>query len=581
VLNTLGVIYPRVVQKQDQDRANKRIQQLRRRLWGDDDRASREAPGRDGLNGHLRELRSTLAIEQTKAGVDDPATATLKFSALVGKEAAVQKELRDLGLKKILTRGKLDAVQNSLDGSVKNPVSAAEINEELKDDRDSKALQDQLERLEARKRRLPRVYQRGQQLNELLQEVNESIAAVQSRLERLRETARANADRKRRNRWQIEARDLSTELQLLDAQEKKVLAEHRRLKSEMDSFRNNGPKTTPEVEALRDKVKQVEKEIEAVGQAVVALEAAQPVLPRVVVHTPAVVPTEKDLSRPIKFSLLTSVGMFVLVLTGLCLLEFRTRRVYSAGDVTEGLGLKVIGTLPTLPGAARSTPAALQSPAGQENLAGMTDAIDSIRTVLLHSPRLDGARVIMVASATSGEGKTTLASHLAASLARAWRKTLLIDCDLRKPAMHTQFDLPLDPGFCEALRGEIDFDDIVKPTQLSRLWMISAGKCDGHALQALAQEGVAGVFERLKEQFDFIVIDTSPVLPVTDPLLLGKHADAVLLTVMRDVSRIPAVYAAQKRLEALSIRVVGAVVIGEKVELYGKPIPYPRENAGN
>jgi succinoglycan biosynthesis transport protein ExoP len=108
------------------------------------------------------------------------------------------------------------------------------------------------------------------------------------------------------------------------------------------------------------------------------------------------------------------------------------------------------------------------------------------------------------------------------------------------------------------------------------LWLMSAGKVDGHALEALAQEAVGNLFDRLKEQYDFIVIDTSPVLPVPDALLLGKQADAVLLSVMRDVSRIPAVYGAQQRLESLGIRILGAVVIGEKTEMYGHAVPYPR-----
>src|SRR5207302_5332826 len=125
-----------------------------------------------------------------------------------------------------------------------------------------------------------------------------------------------------------------------------------------------------------------------------------------------------------------------------------------------------------------------------------------------------------------------------------------------------------------------ELDDAIKPTALGRLWLLPAGKVDSHALQALAQDNVAALFERLKEQFDFIVLDTSPILPVPDALLLAGHADAVLLAVLRDVSRVPAVYAAQQRLQALGIRPVGAVVIGEKAESYGRAIPYPRPNVG-
>jgi capsular exopolysaccharide synthesis family protein len=168
----------------------------------------------------------------------------------------------------------------------------------------------------------------------------------------------------------------------------------------------------------------------------------------------------------------------------------------------------------------------------------------------------------MVTSAGGGEGKTSLASQLAASLARAWRKTLLIDGDLRHPAVHKLFNQPLEPGFSEVLRGEVGVHDTVRPTAISRLWAMSAGHWDSHAVQALAQEGVRSLFGQLKEQYDFIVVDSCPVLPVADSLLLGQHVDSVLFAVMRDVSRAPALYAAQQRLEGLGVRTLGAVMIG-------------------
>ncbi len=78
----------------------------------------------------------------------------------------------------------------------------------------------------------------------------------------------------------------------------------------------------------------------------------------------------------------------------------------------------------------------------------------------------------------------------------------------------------------------------------------------------------------LKEQYDFLVVDVCPVLPVTDALLIGRQADAVLLAVLRNVSRLPQVQAAQQRLAALGIRTLGAVVLGEDATAYGS-VRYP------
>jgi succinoglycan biosynthesis transport protein ExoP len=179
--------------------------------------------------------------------------------------------------------------------------------------------------------------------------------------------------------------------------------------------------------------------------------------------------------------------------------------------------------------------------------------------------------------AVGGEGKTSLASLLAASLARAWRKTLLLDADLRKPEAHQLFHTELEPGLSEVLRGEAEPADVIQPTDLSRLWMISAGHWNAHAVQALAQDGAGRLFDPLKEQFDFIVIDACPILPVADALLLCTHVDAVLLAVRSGVSRLPVVQAARQRLAALEAPLRGAVLMGRDNDLDRKAGAYESE----
>ena len=180
----------------------------------------------------------------------------------------------------------------------------------------------------------------------------------------------------------------------------------------------------------------------------------------------------------------------------------------------------------------------------------------------------------MVTSAGTGEGKTTLAAHLAGSLARAGRKTLLIDGDLRTPAAHQLFELPMQPGFSEVLLGEVEAAEAVQPTAIDGLMLMPAGQWDREVVQALARGSAAGVLEKLKEEFDFIVIDSHPVLGSADSLLLGQHADAVILSVRREVSQMPKVYAAAQRLTGLGIRVLGAVVNGtDPDEVITPPAP--------
>lgn len=264
------------------------------------------------------------------------------------------------------------------------------------------------------------------------------------------------------------------------------------------------------------------------------------------------------IDRTLKYVVVGFFGFtgMALAVFGISFLEFQARRVSDSQDVADGLGLRVVGSIPALRGAKQKAGASLH---------GLLSAsVDGVRTALLHSAQTDGTRVVLVTSAGDREGRTTLASQLAASIARAGKRTLLIDADLRSPTIHRLFDLPLDPGVCEVLRGDAELDDVIRPTRAAGLWMIAAGQCCQESVQLLAHEAMQAIFDRLRPDFDFIIIDGAPVLALPDSLLIGQHTDAAILSVMRDVSQLPKVYEAAERLRSVGIRVFGTVVHGMK-----------------
>src|SRR5262249_30681821 len=142
----------------------------------------------------------------------------------------------------------------------------------------------------------------------------------------------------------------------------------------------------------------------------------------------------------------------------------------------------------------------------------LAESVDSIRTMLLRQSRSESPQVIMVTSAGDREGKTTVGSHLAASLARSGRRTLLVDGDLRSPTVHAMFSAALEPGLCEMLRGEVDLEGAIQPTPVDGLMLIAAGACDYQAIAALAKHPLNETLSKAREQFEFIVIDAAPVL---------------------------------------------------------------------
>lgn len=272
--------------------------------------------------------------------------------------------------------------------------------------------------------------------------------------------------------------------------------------------------------------------------------------------------------KDVKKQILGVIVSPLAALLGVCLcvawLDVRQRRIRSAGEVSRGLGIRVVGAVPAVPNLEHHLVGPTGEPDGEGHPA--LESIDALRTQLLRDADDVHTRVVMVTSATQGEGKTTVASHLASSLARAGRKTLLLDGDLRRPSAHQLFELPMHPGFSEVLLSEVELTDAVQATALDGLSFMAAGQWDREVLHALARDGVEGIFEKLQEEFDFVVIDSHPVLAATDSLLIGQCVDAVILSVLREVSQMPRVYAASQRLTTLGIRVLGAVVNGADPE---------------
>ncbi len=267
--------------------------------------------------------------------------------------------------------------------------------------------------------------------------------------------------------------------------------------------------------------------------------------------------TSEGINRFQRWLIATSGGLLALVLccfvTGY--LEFRNRRLDGPSQVDEGLGIRVIGTLPALSHRRMARE-------GDPVLATLLDSIDSVRTTLMHDAASTSRRVVLVTSATQNEGRTTVASQLAASLARAGRRTLLIDADLRRPALHTLFDLPLEAGLCEVLRAESDVADTIHPTHAEGLWVMTAGYCDTEAIQAMANDQLQPIFEKVRGDYDFVIVDGAPVLGLADSLLVGQHCDGAVLSVLRDVSQTPKIHQAAEALRGVGIRLIGAVVNG-------------------
>jgi polysaccharide biosynthesis transport protein len=259
--------------------------------------------------------------------------------------------------------------------------------------------------------------------------------------------------------------------------------------------------------------------------------------------------------------------------------EFRRRRVNSVEDVANDLGIRVVGVVPN---SSPRLPSRLIGGGSQDayRTLVLAESVDATRTMFLHLARSESAQVVMVTSATAGEGKTSLSCHLAASMARMGLKTLLIDADLRNPTAHRLFEIGNDVGLSEVLLGEADIDLVIRPTAVSGLSLLSAGMWDDRISRVLAQGQARALFNRLRKNYDFILVDSSPVLLVADTLLFGQVVDGVVFSVLCEVSQLPNIYTATQRMAALGIRNLGVIVNGVQGEPYVSSYAYAARNQG-
>jgi polysaccharide biosynthesis transport protein len=247
-----------------------------------------------------------------------------------------------------------------------------------------------------------------------------------------------------------------------------------------------------------------------------------------------------------------AISAFLLGLGLVVMLDHRHHLVNNLDEVSQpGPGMPILGTIPNLSRLKGGSDAASSV---------LAESIDTVRTLLLQGRNKHTIHTLLITSGSEGEGKTTVATHLAASLARVGKRTLLIDGDLRKPSLNLLFGLPQQAGLCELLRSDAKITETITPVQLEGLYLMQAGNCDHAALANLAKDRAQNLFHELQSEFDYIVIDSGPVLGFADSLLLGGYADAAILTVLRDISKLPDVYEARQQLESVGIPVLGAVV---------------------
>ncbi|MCS6858948.1 MAG: polysaccharide biosynthesis tyrosine autokinase [Abditibacteriales bacterium] len=187
-----------------------------------------------------------------------------------------------------------------------------------------------------------------------------------------------------------------------------------------------------------------------------------------------------------------------------------------------------------------------------------TEAYRIARTNLLAYPA--SLRTIMVTSARSGQGKSTVATNLGIVTAQMGRRVIVVEGDMRRPVLHRFFALKSQPGLAEVLKGEATLSEALQPTSIENLFFLASGTPPSHPAELLGSRAMRDLLDNLRAQADMIFIDTPPVSAFSDPLILSRQVDAVILAYRaRQVPREVDVRA-RAQLEAMQANVLGIIL---------------------
>ena len=190
-----------------------------------------------------------------------------------------------------------------------------------------------------------------------------------------------------------------------------------------------------------------------------------------------------------------------------------------------------------------------------------SEAFRALRTRVQFSKVDQGnMKVIHITSSTPGEGKTLIASNLAGSFAQANHKTLLMDCDLRKPRVHTLFGMNRQPGLVEHLFDQVDLATIIKPSKLANLDVITVGTIPPNPAEMLGSKKMQDFITHMKTLYDYIIIDSPPIISVTDSEIIAAYCDAVYLVVSANYTEFDLLDKALDILKNSNVNFVGTIL---------------------
>jgi succinoglycan biosynthesis transport protein ExoP len=266
----------------------------------------------------------------------------------------------------------------------------------------------------------------------------------------------------------------------------------------------------------------------------------------------------KSVSNAMKLIALGVLASLVITFSLFYLIELFDDRFASLAELRNHLPELVVGQVPELPGRKPGERIELLQPHDDRHV--FVESIRNIRSSLLFTVNPEARlKTLLVTSSVPEEGKSTVVANLAVAMALAGSRVLLVDADLRRPVIHKFFKLPLGPGMAEALEQKTQFASVVQSTDLPNLSIVTAGECTDSPGELFLMPSVDVFLRDVQPLYDYVLIDSAPVLATDDTTSFGPKIDGVLFVVRGSFTSARMARTALEMLHQRKIKVLGLI----------------------
>jgi len=244
---------------------------------------------------------------------------------------------------------------------------------------------------------------------------------------------------------------------------------------------------------------------------------------------------------------------------GLALLrDWMDQRLRSSEEISAVLGVPMLGVVPSM--SKKHTGAARGKIVERESTSSAAEAYRTIRTAVFFSVPKGEAKTVLITSPGAGDGKTTLVSNLGIAMAQAGQQVLILDADFRKPMLHAIFEVAKEPGLSSIIAGQETLNKVIRRTSVKGLNILPCGPDVVNPSEILNSSTFADIMAELSSKYDRILVDSPPVMPVTDACILGAICDVTLLVLRAEKSTRKSAQQARDGLLSVGAHILGAIV---------------------